>query len=158
MLIFKILSARIGEPIEGLNDYFSFFIQIFRTSIGDVQDPMTEIESTQIVVFIYIVYLMMLFLTTVILNNFMIAKVSQEYENFQMTFTLQKYRNQIRLIKEHLMYEEFLGLENTKQFTMAIMLQSNKTEVQNNEFQGIVKSIKNKVTRLIQDLRVKLCA
>lgn len=36
---------------------------------------------------------MMIYLETIILNNFLIAKVSSVYENFQMTATLSKNKN-----------------------------------------------------------------
>ena len=60
---------------------------MFRTSVGDIQDPVfmcPEGEECALPLLeIWIVFVANVYFLTIILNNFLIAKVSSVYENFE---------------------------------------------------------------------------
>jgi hypothetical protein len=72
----------------------------------------------------WITFVVTVYFNTIILNNFLIAKVSSVYENFQVTAILSENINKIMLIKEFLMYKDFfskIGITKMKTFNMMIM-------------------------------------
>lgn len=99
--LYRILGVRIGSPVDGIEVNLSDFIKMFRSSVGDLQEPEPHSEwksfndgqFTWVLSAIWVTYVCMIYLETVILNNFLIAKVSSVYENFQMTFTLSRNMN-----------------------------------------------------------------
>ena len=50
----------------------------------------------------------MVYIMTVILNNFLIAKVSSSYENFLDTAILSRYKNKIHFVREYMLYKNFI--------------------------------------------------
>lgn len=94
--LFRILGAKVGDEIPGIGLGFSNVINMFKTAVGDLQDPtydMKESSFSWVTAVIYFTYAVMIYIETLILNNFLIAKVSSEYENFQMTSTLSRNQN-----------------------------------------------------------------
>ena len=101
----------------------------------------------------------MVYFVTIILNNFLIAEVSSVYENFQMTATLTRKKNQIHLIKEYLMYIDFFsrcGISSMESCDLIIMLQKFESNIVGDLWEGTVKSIKKHVSKQVQDLRTKI--
>jgi hypothetical protein len=108
---------------------------------------------------IWITFIITIYFNTVILNNFLIARVSSIYENFQNTSILSENRNKITLIKEFLMYKHFfskIGMSQMKTFNMMWMFQHKDSDSTNESWEGTVKTIKKHVTSQIQDLKSKL--
>jgi len=86
-----ILDATIGKPLTGIEEHFSNYIQLFRTSVGDIQKPeflCTEAEDTEgkcglnYYIKIWVVFVVEVYFITIVLNNFLIAKISSVYEAF----------------------------------------------------------------------------
>lgn len=142
----------------------SNYIQMFRTSVGDIQEPvfkcLAEDECAVVLIEIWMVFVLILYFVTIILNNFLIAKVSSSYENFQQSAIFTRSKNQIHLIKEYLMYKEFFskcGLTTMEPFNLITMFQ--KVETQTVDlWEGTTKTIKKHVSLKIQELSTKIFA
>lgn len=76
----KYLGANLGTEIVGVGVNFSNYINMFRSSVGDIQEPASDVTKNLRI--IWFVFVMSIYFNTIILNNFLIAKVSSVYENF----------------------------------------------------------------------------
>ena len=109
-----ILGAHSGEELDGMtllaySRSTSNYVNMFRSSIGDLQDPQfTENDGTYLPIVIWFAFIVMIYFMPVILNNFLIAKVSSSYENFLNTAVLSKFKNKIHFVKEYLCYQNFI--------------------------------------------------
>jgi hypothetical protein len=82
----RVLGASVGDEIKGIGLGFSNVINLFKFSVGDLQDPTFDNKEESkfywVILGINIIYAVIIYIETLILNNFLIAKVSSEYENF----------------------------------------------------------------------------
>lgn len=77
----------VNQPkLDGVNQFYSNYINMFRITFGDIMEPIFECpegrDCTYTYVRIWLVFVAMVYLMTIILNNFLIAKVSSVYESF----------------------------------------------------------------------------
>ncbi len=98
-------SIFVGVLIKDLSDYegigpVAYFVIALRESIGDY-DTDSYSKSTEYKIIGWIVYLMVMFLGNVIFMNFIIAVVSQSYENCMQRSVAQSYKVKIHMIREH---------------------------------------------------------
>ena len=89
--------------------YYEFWIGIFRFCIGDIPDPeytfWTNYKEEQVVakwmiVFILILYVSLIFLMLIVLLNFLIAVISQTYENVMTRKLYTEYMHKAVLNRE----------------------------------------------------------
>lgn len=86
--LIQILGSNLGDQIEGLGEYafVSNYINMFRSTVGDIQNPDFECKAedncVDTFVKIWVVFVVTVYIGTIILNNFLIAKVSSVYEEF----------------------------------------------------------------------------
>ena len=79
------LGVTSGKPISGINVLFSNYINMFRSSVGDIQEPQivcTNNNCEWITFLNWVIFLLKIYFMTIILNNFLIAKVGSAYEKF----------------------------------------------------------------------------
>lgn len=93
---------------------------------------------------------MMVYFMPVTLNNFLIAKVSAVYETFQETATLTMNANKIALIKDYLMFQNFIG--RNKDFNIICMFQ-NEVEGGEKPWDVAAQGIKENFTEQFQELK-----
>ena len=105
-----------GDDYENLLPFLSFFMYAYRTSIGDLEAPnagnwMNLVDSPNYMVyFIWTIWMLHQWFMNIVFLNFLIAIVSQVYED-DMSATLQnEYRQRIEmnLETENILY--YLGV------------------------------------------------
>ena len=97
-------SIFVGILIKDLSNYegigpVAYFVIALRESIGDY-DTDSYSQNTEYKIIGWIVYLMVMFLGNVIFMNFIIAVVSQSYENCMHRSVAQSYKVKIHMIRE----------------------------------------------------------
>ena len=87
-VFFKVLGVNVkADAYPGMNDFGMQFINTFENAIGNVQNPdvnlwiNSENPSKSMVTLIYFIWFVNQFLATIVLINFLIAVISQSYEN-----------------------------------------------------------------------------
>ena len=97
------------EEHPELNSFLVTLIQIYRNSIGDISAPLydrwsdlvkngtvsEQNEATIMITLIWIVWVLHQFLVLVILLNFLIAIISQSYENVMTKLDVFKYQTRV---------------------------------------------------------------
>ena len=82
----SILGATSGEKLDGVDIFASNYINMFRSSVGDLQIPEFECKPEDNCEYTYLaiwfVFILMIYFMTIILNNFLIARVGSTYDNF----------------------------------------------------------------------------
>ena len=75
-----ILEANTGEQLYGIPVVTSNYVNMFRTSVGDLQEPLFPCVEQGNCMYtattLWIVFMSEIYFMTIILNNFLIAKVS----------------------------------------------------------------------------------
>jgi hypothetical protein len=80
---FRLLGVKPDSPdeYEHLSENLSLFIIMFRTSLGDMSSPnVSDIESRRIIIIVWVIWLTMMVFTLIICLNFLIAVISQVYD------------------------------------------------------------------------------
>ena len=97
------------------DDFFGILIYVWQNSIGNIDDPdsssfVNDPPTIQIYI-IWFVWTLNQFVIVIILLNFLIAVISQSYENVMNSKSIKKYKD-----IAHLNKEAFLCLETIKWF------------------------------------------
>ena len=149
---FVLLYKVTGQTAKGRkgfedNSFFNYLILVFENSIGNIEDP-TYNESKHFVgsSSVYIlwgVWWFNQFMVVIILLNFLIAVISQSYENVMNSSTILKFKDIAQLNREAYMILQFLGVKMiyTNQIIMTIPDEEN---VENKEegWTGFVQALK----------------
>lgn len=89
---------------EQLNDgsFFNFFLQVWENSIGNINPPSFKDQhpSTLRVCTVYAMWFLTQFIVLIILLNFLIAVISQSYENVMNSSIILTYNNRCDFNKE----------------------------------------------------------
>ena len=127
---------------EGIG-FFGYFAMVFRSSIGD-NEMSDYIIKSDMQVFTWIIWLLLMVVGNIILMNFIIAVVNQSYENCMTKLVAQSFKVKLEMIIER---ESIMGkaeLSNTKWFPNFIILRRKvDNDSQTMEWQGFVKEIKH---------------
>ena len=156
----EIMGAKSGEKLSGLDANLSNYINMFRTTFGDIMEPIYECpegeDCTVTFLKLWLVFIFMVYFMTIILNNFLIAKVSSVYENFQQSAILTRSKNQIHLITEYLMFEQFKikwGMAKDNAYDLILMLQRVEGPTEESDlWEGTTKTLMRHVTKQTRDL------
>lgn len=139
-LIFILLGANddVGQTYVDLNEFWGYFFLIWENSIGNINPPtyhfwmdklnnskMEPYQTTSSHLTIYIIWFMWFAnqaLILIILLNFLIAVISQSYENVMNSSVPFKYQQRCELIREAAVIYEAFGLSTTYSI---VVLQAN---------------------------------
>jgi hypothetical protein len=151
-------SVFVGIILKDLSDYegigpVAYFVVALRESIGDY-DTASYSQNTEYKIIGWIVYLMVMFLGNVIFMNFIIAVVSQSYENCMQRSIAQSFKVKLHMIRE---YESIMSqqeYQNKYWFPNFIILCKPLSEGRNsdggemdNEWNGLLREIEKGVKR-----------
>lgn len=171
-ILFFTIFNRIIEVEFGLDDYtlvesnIALFLQTYRNSIGDLAVPMyprwellvrSEDPNDQIVgnVMIFIVWFMWIvhqFIMLILLLNFLIAIVSQSYENVMQQSETMLYDQRIELNKETILTLEFFGkLRNFKALIVASLTDEARSEESEGDWKGLVTNMKDYFAKIMKN-------
>ena len=106
----NIFSAKFDEEdYPDLNFFFIMLIQMYRNSIGDISAPSygrwsdllesnskyEQNKAYMMITLIWIVWVLHQFMNLIILLNFLIAIISQSYENVMQKLVVFKYKTRV---------------------------------------------------------------
>jgi hypothetical protein len=158
MIVNAFFSVFVGILVKDLSEYegigpIGYFVIALRESIGDY-DTASYSKNTDYKIIGWIIYLMVMFLGNVIFMNFIIAVVSQSYENCMQRSVAQSFKVKLHMIRE---YESIMSqqeYENKDWFPNFIILCKPLSEGRNsdggemdNEWSGLLKEIEKGVKR-----------
>lgn len=145
--------------------YFLFWITVFRNCIGDIQDleyPFWQGMLTKnvtsaagdieqqfqtgpvlMVFFIFTIFAVLLFLMIIVLLNFLIAVISQTYENVMTTRTSTTYLHYAELNRECRLNLHSFGMD--QQMNPFILSCECSSEMMAGEWEGFINTIKSVV-------------
>ena len=145
--------------------YFLFWITVFRNCIGDIQDleypfwkevlkktvagdnsaNVTEFNTGPVlmVFFIFTIFIVLLFLMIIVLLNFLIAVISQTYENVMTTKTSTTYLHYAELNRECRLNLHSFGLD--QQMHPFILSCECSSEMQAGDWEGFINTVKSVV-------------
>lgn len=152
-----------GDPsYPGVINAIVVFLGTYRTSIGDIQNPVYDkwsdgdygkVEKGVIVTAIWIMWLMTSFINLIILLNFLIAVISQVYDQVIADLSFWNYKYKSDFNREYYVVMHYLN--RLDDFRVLVQTQDiNFEQVESkSEYFGIVKTIKNQVIETGEELR-----
>jgi hypothetical protein len=119
-------SLYLGILVNELTDYegigiFGYFAIALRTSLGDY-DFDSFVKNSDYDILTWFVWLLMMIVGNVIFMNFIIAVVSQSYENCMQSMNAQSYKNKVDLIMERESLMNEADLTNSEWFPNFIIV------------------------------------
>ena len=164
----RIVGTVQGDGIKNMDDNISEYINMFRNSIGDLQQPFLQsnedctgdaCKNNLPVLFTWAVFVINVYFMAIILTNFLIARVSATYEDFISSFTLTVQQNQSHLINEYLQFVDFFsGLNLCKVEDYSLIIMFLKMESGGESGEGVVKTLRKLINTQFGDLKTKLHA
>lgn len=158
-LIFIFLGANndVGQTYQHLSEFTGYFLLIWENSIGNINPPtyqfwMNTLKNADIEPFqktgaltvIYIIWLMWFAnqaLILIVLLNFLIAVVSQSYENVMNSATQFKYAQRCELIREAAVINKTFPISDVVDYHVFV-LRCNVNEEEGGDWAGFVQTIK----------------
>ena len=136
-----------------LLSYYEYWIGIFRFCIGDTPDGI-EYEfwdnykeehpsASWMIFFIMVIYVSLLFLMIVVLLNFLIAVISQTYENIMTQKLHTQYKHKAILNRECRLNLKSLGMGGY--FDSFILSAQTYHDIESEEWLGFVNSIRTDI-------------
>ena len=146
--------------------YYEFWVTTFRLNIGDLPDDfsypfwkkMADVEENSgkaqtMIVIILTLYVLLIFLMIIVLLNYLIAVISQTYENVMTTKLHTTYLHKAILNYE---YAESLGQIQRSNWS-SFILSTNTTDSQNeDEWLGFINTIKQYIQHHNLETRRKM--
>ena len=151
--LYAILGIEIQEvetDYPFINYYWAYIATCIRSSVGDIQPPgysfwiaaaaKNEHVAVFMIYFIWLIWFCTLFINLVILLNFLIAIISQSYEDVMSREVITKYglrstmNEQCRLIMKALSFSDNV--------TMFVLSANNQHEMDGNNWLGFVNTLK----------------
>ena len=159
---YQTLKVEISSAEEDYPNVFTFmqyFLMTYRNSIGDISAPgysnwmekssdVTSelIEKHAAISFIWLVWLANQFVNLIILLNFLIAVISQVYDNVVAMQKQVLYAQKVELNREIYMLQKFFG--NLKQFKFIIFsMDIKQLEQEDDEWVGFVQTLKKFISK-----------
>ena len=104
--IFTAVDVPGSTDYAGLNDSFVFFFSTFRNSIGDINTPELNDLSTRNLIIVWFIWTFNIYHMLIISLNFLIAVISQSYEEQQGRQVKDKYIQQCQMTEEACIFVE----------------------------------------------------
>ncbi|CDW78462.1 wd-40 repeat protein [Stylonychia lemnae] len=143
------------EQYSGINQ-FGYFIMAFRLSTGDFDtDGFSELPQ-ELIITIWLIWILAVVILNLILMNFIIAVISQSYERAMQRLIPQNYA-----IRAEFIYERELFMQNNEisdeNFPRYLLLRRKIIEEnENKEWQGFVKDIKTSYKANTNNIKVQM--
>ena len=134
-----------GNDYERLSKFLGFFLYAFRNSIGDLQVPNAEYweKSPVMVYIIWIVWMFHLYFMLIVFLNFLIAIISQVYEQDLVMSLQNEYTQKAQMNLEIEYFLKFWGYQSRHDFYILAGAVEDKIEKPDQqELSGIVLKIK----------------
>jgi len=134
------------------------FLQIYRNSIGDISppaygrwtelansdDPKKQRKANIMIALVWLTWVTHQFTVLIILLNFLIAIVSQSYENVMQKLEIFKYKVRVDFNVECLQVMDYFGL--LEPIDTLIVIAQDEDTLDGNEWSGMINSIRSFVT------------
>ena len=100
---------------------------------------------------IWMVWIIHQFMTLIMILNFLIAIISQSYENVMSKSQILKYKTRVDLNLECLQVIDFLV--KLERFESLLIVSQNEDHLENGEWEGVVNSIKLYIRQSMKNLK-----
>ena len=150
-IMLYIQSGIIAPGRKGLKegDFVGMFLYVWENSIGNINDPADESFTDKgfpVVLLIWLIWFTNQFIIVIILLNFLIAVISQSYENVMNSKTIKKYKDIAHLNKEAFMFYKTIGVSpgqnliSNNKVLLSLVVGDEQQETE--EWTGFVKTMK----------------
>jgi len=149
-----------------LSENLALFIQTYRNSIGDLavpiysrwQEDMMQTEDmglyykgASMIMFIWIVWITHQFIILILLLNFLIAIVSQSYENVMQQSEIFLYNQRLELNSETIVIVDFFGrLPEFRTLIIASLDDEARADEAADEWKGLVTNMKDYFSKVMK--------
>ena len=174
ILLFVMLYIQSGITAPGRTGFANksfggMLMYVWENSIGNINDPPEEsfhldnIKTEKLrypseMYLIWFVWYMNQFIIVIILLNFLIAVISQSYENVMNSKSIMKYQDMASLNKEAYQFMNHWGFKHPliKKNRLLVTLEVLSDEGETSEWSGFVQTMKMFVKKQLQENQYKL--
>jgi len=148
------------ENQTNISPYAMQLINAFRNSIGDITMPKFPSKKSSVLLsYTYLLFVTLQFFMLVILLNFLIAQVSQSYDNVMGKEELYIYLMKAEFNREYLAFMKLMGwLKESVESPLLYIRAPREMSDVDDQYAGYVKTVKNAINKTQKALKTEIAS